>query len=106
MKGWRNNGDAMGALLATRTSLQRQAIVEAYASLYKRDMHKDIEAKMSGDFRDLVRAMLQPMDEFLCCEVLRTIKVCVHSCFNIRIPHFSLLACLFACCSYWMLLTC
>ena len=81
LKGWFSHDNAMGALLAARTGVQRHAIAEAYTSLYKRDLVKvcvascctsccvscnplgtsltpcaqDIEAKTMGDFRDLLR---------------------------------------------------
>eukprot|EP00047_Mylnosiga_fluctuans_P005097 m.238417 g.238417 ORF g.238417 m.238417 type:complete len:969 (+) comp13299_c0_seq1:50-2956(+) len=74
MKGLGNRKSVISKTLAARSGEQRQAIMEAYAGLYKRDMVKDLEGELSGDYKDLVLALLQPLDEFLAREVFRTIK--------------------------------
>ncbi|CRK87199.1 CLUMA_CG001004, isoform B [Clunio marinus] len=56
-------------VLCSRTNRQRIEIIKAYKACYDRDLVEEFQRKFSGDFRDLLIAMLTPTYEFYCREL-------------------------------------
>lgn len=53
-------------ILCSRTSNQRLEIAKAYKSCFDRDLLEVIKRKFNGDFRNLLTALLTPIDELFC----------------------------------------
>lgn len=80
-KTLRNSMRGLGAkkvrinqVLAKWTGDQRQLIREAYDSMYKRDLLKDLNSELMHDHRNLAIALFTPPDKFGAQEVNRAIK--------------------------------
>jgi annexin A7/11 len=58
MKGMGTDEKAIIAVLGNRTSDERQKILTSYKQAYGRDLVKDLKSELSGDFEDLVVAMM------------------------------------------------
>ncbi|TKR68491.1 hypothetical protein L596_024468 [Steinernema carpocapsae] len=60
MKGFGcDKGKVIGVLCA-RSNLQRQEIVKAFKVMYGKDLISDLKSELSGDFEDLILALMQP----------------------------------------------
>lgn len=60
MKGIGTDETTLIDVLCQRTWPQRQEIVMAYKSAYGKDLQRSIESETSGDFRDVLVALLKP----------------------------------------------
>lgn len=67
MKGLGTDEGAIIDILTNRTSSQRQAILQKYNE--ERDLLKDLKKELSGNFEDVVVALMTPMDKFLAKEL-------------------------------------
>lgn len=47
-------------MLCARTNWQRQEIARAFKVMYGKDLLKDLKSELSGDFEDLILALLEP----------------------------------------------
>lgn len=63
------NKQRMIDVLCVRTSRERIEIAKAFKTCYDQDLVDETIRKTSGDFRDLLVAMLTPMKEFYCREL-------------------------------------
>lgn len=59
MKGLGTDETTLIDVLCQRTWQQRQEIVMAFKSAYGKDLQRTIESETSGDFRDVLVALLQ-----------------------------------------------
>uniref|UniRef100_A0A3B3HVY1 Annexin n=1 Tax=Oryzias latipes TaxID=8090 RepID=A0A3B3HVY1_ORYLA len=74
MKGLGTNEKMLTDVLADRSSAQRQLICTAYQKATGRTLLKDLKDETSGDFRNLLVALVTPPAEYDCHEVMRAIK--------------------------------
>ncbi|KAM4526745.1 annexin A4-like [Fundulus diaphanus] len=59
MKGFGTDENAIIELLGARSIKQRVALIAAYKTTYGKDLVKDLKSELTGDFEDLVLAMLK-----------------------------------------------
>lgn len=64
MKGLGTDEKTIIAVLAKRSNKQRQQLKQTFAQMFQRDLLKDLDSEISGDFRDCVRALMMTPDEF------------------------------------------
>lgn len=69
MKGLGTDEAALIDILCKRTSDQRQQIVAYYKTSYGKDLLRNVESETSGDFRQVLRALLLRPAEFQASEV-------------------------------------
>ncbi|KAF6733687.1 Annexin A3 [Oryzias melastigma] len=74
MKGLGTDEKTLTDILAHRSSAQRQLICAAYQKATSRMLLKDLKDETSGDFKDLLVALVTPPAEYDCHEVMRAIK--------------------------------
>ncbi|KAK5986593.1 Annexin IV, partial [Trichostrongylus colubriformis] len=60
MKGLGCNNSKVIAVLCGRTNWQRQEIAKAFKAMYGKDLIKDLKSELSGDFEDLILALMEP----------------------------------------------
>ncbi|KAK3091372.1 hypothetical protein FSP39_019359 [Pinctada imbricata] len=63
MKGLGTNEDAITYVITTRCNAQRQELKKMFKTAYGRDLIKDIESELSGDYRSAVMALFVPPAE-------------------------------------------
>ncbi|KAM9742833.1 annexin A3a [Menidia menidia] len=61
-------------ILTGRSNAQRQLISKAYEEATGRTLLKDLKGDTSGDFEDLLVALVTPPVEYVCHEVIKAIK--------------------------------
>ncbi|KAH7984474.1 hypothetical protein HPB52_021519 [Rhipicephalus sanguineus] len=74
MKGFGTDEAAIIAVLAKRTSDQRQAILTTYKQMFGRDLVKDLKSELSGKFEDVIVGLMTPLYEFLASELKAAMK--------------------------------
>uniref|UniRef100_A0A8C6PEK2 Annexin n=1 Tax=Nothobranchius furzeri TaxID=105023 RepID=A0A8C6PEK2_NOTFU len=74
MKGFGTDENAIIELLGNRTIKQRVPLVAAYKTTYGKDLVKDLKSELTGDFEDLVIAMLKTPSQFDASELRAAIK--------------------------------
>jgi annexin A7/11 len=67
--GFISNKQTIINILCTKTNRQRIEMAKAYKTCYDRDLIGDIKKKFSGDFLNLLLALLTPTGEFYCNEI-------------------------------------
>ncbi|XP_064091812.1 LOW QUALITY PROTEIN: annexin A3-like [Macrobrachium nipponense] len=72
LKGLGTDEKTIIKILTNRTSSQRQAILNEYNE--DRDLIKDLKKDLSGNFEDLVLALMTPMDRYLATELHRAME--------------------------------
>ena len=61
-------------ILCSRTNAQRVEITKAYKTCFDRELVDEVKRKFRGDFRDLMVAMLTPLNEFHCQELYNALN--------------------------------
>ena len=74
MKGKTKDEDKIIKLITNRTNEQRQRIKEAYNSLYKSDLIKDLEKSLSGNFKDVVVGLFYTPIDYDCLQLRKAVK--------------------------------
>uniref|UniRef100_A0A3P9PNY6 Annexin n=1 Tax=Poecilia reticulata TaxID=8081 RepID=A0A3P9PNY6_POERE len=74
MKGFGTDEQAIIDLLGSRSNKQRVPLLKAYKTSYGKDLIKDLHSELSGDFRNLVMAMLKSPAEFDASELHSAMK--------------------------------
>eukprot|EP00051_Salpingoeca_urceolata_P030837 m.9728 g.9728 ORF g.9728 m.9728 type:complete len:928 (-) comp3586_c0_seq2:255-3038(-) len=74
MKGLGTNEKMLLTIVGSRTNHQRILTAQAYCTNYKRDLYKDVKSETSGNFRNLLLALLMPPERFLALAVNQAIK--------------------------------
>ncbi|XP_077468822.1 annexin A4-like isoform X2 [Stigmatopora argus] len=74
MKGFGTDEQAIIDLLGSRSNKQRVPLLRSYKTSYGKDLIKDLNSELSGDFKKLVMAMLKSPYEFDASEIHRAIK--------------------------------
>lgn len=59
MKGLGCNNSRVVAILCGRSNWQRQEIAKAFKVMYGKDLIKDLKSELSGDFEDLIMALME-----------------------------------------------
>uniref|UniRef100_A0A669F7G9 Annexin n=1 Tax=Oreochromis niloticus TaxID=8128 RepID=A0A669F7G9_ORENI len=75
IEGLGTNEKIVIEILTTRSSAQRQLICKAYEKATSRTLVKDLKGDTSGDFEELLVALITPPAEYDCHEVMRAMKV-------------------------------
>lgn len=73
MKGFGTNEKAIIQVLANCTNQQRIEIGVTFKTLYGKDLIKDLTSETSGRFRDLLVAMMTPLEQFYAEELHKAI---------------------------------
>ncbi|MCP9260673.1 Annexin-B12 [Dirofilaria immitis] len=60
MKGFGCDKNKVMLVLCGRVNFQRQQIAAAYKTLYGKDLINDLKSELSGDFEDLILALMEP----------------------------------------------
>uniref|UniRef100_A0A8C7Y8Y7 Annexin n=1 Tax=Oryzias sinensis TaxID=183150 RepID=A0A8C7Y8Y7_9TELE len=74
MKGFGTDEKAIIELLGNRTNKQRVPLVAAYKTTYGKDLFRDLKSELTGNFEDLVVAMLKTPTHFDASELREAIK--------------------------------
>uniref|UniRef100_A0A8C6UVR8 Annexin n=1 Tax=Neogobius melanostomus TaxID=47308 RepID=A0A8C6UVR8_9GOBI len=74
MKGFGTDEQAIIDLLGSRSSKQRVACLKAFKTAYGKDLIKDLNSELSGDFRKLVMAMMKTPTQLDAYEIKNAIK--------------------------------
>ncbi|XP_043270097.1 annexin B9-like [Venturia canescens] len=69
MKGFGTDDKALIEVLANRTNLQRQEIATQFKTLYGKDLVKDLKSETSGNFENLLVAMMTPLPQYYAKEL-------------------------------------
>uniref|UniRef100_A0A669BQY3 Annexin n=1 Tax=Oreochromis niloticus TaxID=8128 RepID=A0A669BQY3_ORENI len=75
MKGFGTDENAIIELLGNRSNKQRVPLVAAYKTTYGKDLTKDLKSELTGNFENLVLAMLKTPAYFDASELREAIKV-------------------------------
>uniref|UniRef100_A0AAX7U033 Annexin n=1 Tax=Astatotilapia calliptera TaxID=8154 RepID=A0AAX7U033_ASTCA len=75
MKGFGTDENAIIELLGNRSKKQRVPLIAAYKTTYGKDLTKDLKSELTGNFEDLVLAMLKTPAQFDASELREAIKV-------------------------------
>ncbi|XP_005736471.1 annexin A11b [Pundamilia nyererei] len=74
MKGFGTDENAIIELLGNRSKRQRVPLIAAYKTTYGKDLTKDLKSELTGNFEDLVLAMLKTPAQFDASELREAIK--------------------------------
>ncbi|XP_041938120.1 annexin A4-like [Alosa alosa] len=74
MKGFGTDENAIIELLGSRTIKQRAPLLAAYKTTYGKDLLRDLKSELTGNFENLVLAMVMPPAKFDAAELREAIK--------------------------------
>ncbi|RZF34485.1 hypothetical protein LSTR_LSTR011727 [Laodelphax striatellus] len=74
MKGFGTDEKAIINVLANRTNAQRQEIAVKFKTLYGKDLIKDLKSELSGNFEDLVVALITPISSLLARDLNKAVS--------------------------------
>ncbi|XP_022193541.2 annexin B11 isoform X2 [Nilaparvata lugens] len=74
MKGFGTDEKAIINVLANRTNAQRQEIAVKFKTLYGKDLIKDLKSELSGNFEDLVVALMTPISSLLARDLNKAVS--------------------------------
>ena len=74
MRGLGTNEKEIIRILTQRDNSQRQEIIQAYSLTYNKNLMNELSKELSGDFEDLILALLTPKYKFLAKELRRATK--------------------------------
>ncbi|KAM8730558.1 annexin A4-like isoform 1-T2 [Acanthopagrus schlegelii] len=74
MKGFGTDENAIIELLGSRTNKQRVPMVAAYKTTYGKDLRKDLKSELTGNFEELVLAMMMTPAQFDAAQLREAIK--------------------------------
>lgn len=66
MKGFGTDEEKIINVIANRANFQRQAIINAFASQFSRDLLKDFKSELSGKLEDVVMGLMMKPEQFIC----------------------------------------
>lgn len=66
MKGFGTDEEKIINIVAYRANFQRQAIINAFASQFGRDLLKDFKSELSGKLEDVVLGLMMKPEQFIC----------------------------------------
>ncbi|CAD5123708.1 DgyrCDS12028 [Dimorphilus gyrociliatus] len=64
IKGWGTNEDDLIEIFARRNNKQRQELKKQYSEKYKKDLSDVLKSELSGDFEELILALLMTPSEY------------------------------------------
>lgn len=74
MKGFGTDENAITELLGSRSNKQRVPLVAGYKTTYGKDLFHDLKSELTGNYENLVCAMLKAPDHFDASELREAIK--------------------------------
>uniref|UniRef100_A0A914ZVP3 Annexin n=1 Tax=Parascaris univalens TaxID=6257 RepID=A0A914ZVP3_PARUN len=80
MKGFGCDKSKIIAVLCARCNFQRQQISIAFKSMYGKDLLKDLKSELTGDFEDLILALMEPPARYDAQQLHKAIAVSLPYC--------------------------
>ncbi|KAK2727932.1 hypothetical protein QYM36_008415, partial [Artemia franciscana] len=74
MKGFGCDEKSITSILSSRSNSQRVMIAATYKSLFGKELVKELKGELSGNYEDLVVALMTPLPEYLATELNKAMK--------------------------------
>ncbi|VDK40157.1 unnamed protein product [Gongylonema pulchrum] len=82
MKGLGCDKTKVVNVLCARANFQRQQIAAAYKTMYGKDLINDLKSELSGDFEDLILALMEPPASYDAQQLRKAMAVSVCVCLS------------------------